>query len=250
MIKTEIYRHKNNIYAFGMYAQERAPDYNFVKIGVQGYAENTLVNFVKGQYYVKVICNYGDKSTGPVLLKLAKLIEENLKGTNKLPEMFSRFPEQKKVRNSERYVATEFLGYAFMPGVYVTSYNGINGPNRLFIIDAGSIDKASELIGKLKKKSESSKKKKGMLILQDKYNGKIYLTQMNDLVYGCVDKFDPGLFKSFTGKYQRGLWRSGSSSSNRNVLGACKSYWNSLVLRRRKTMCRVVVCELQFAKQS
>jgi len=200
LIKAEIYRHKNNIYAFGMYAQERAPDYNFVKIGIQGYAENTLVNFVKGAYYVKVICNDGNESTAPVLIDLAKKIAANLKGSDKMPEMFSDFPQKGKIANSESYIASEFLGYSFMPGVYVTSYNGPTGQTQLFIVDAQTADKAGEVINKLKEKAENTKKKKEILTIQDPYNGTILLTQKENLIYGCVNNCDIELFKKFIGK--------------------------------------------------
>ena len=200
LIKAEIYKHKNNIYAFGIYAQERAPDYNFVDVGVQGYAENTLVNFVKGPYYVKVLCNDGDEGTKPVLLDLARKIASNLEGSDKMPGLFTKFPENGKIKNSESYIATEFLGYSFMPGVYVTAYNGDEGQARLFIADAGNSEKAAEIVGKLKEKAEKSKKKKGVLTLHDPYNGTVMLTQKDNLIYGCVDNCDPALFKVFTGK--------------------------------------------------
>ena len=200
VIKAEIYKHENSIYAFGMYAQERAPGYNFVKIGVQGYAENTLVNFVKGQYYVKVICNDGNESTGKVLTELARAIEENLQGSDKMPEMFSRFPAQGKTANSESYISTEFLGYGFMPGVYVTTYEGEEGRFRLFIVDAASDKTASEVISKLKGKADSSKKKKGILTVHDPYNGTILLYQSDNLIYGCADNCDPELFLKFSGE--------------------------------------------------
>ena len=200
LIKAEIYKHKNNVYAFGMYAQERAPDYSFVDIGVQGYAENTLVNFVKGPYYVKILCNDGTESTKPVLLELARKIASNLEGSDKMPEMFTEFPSKGKVQNSESYIATEFLGYSFMPGVYVASYNGPAGQTRLFIVDAGSEEKAGEVIGKLKEKADRSKKKKGIYTFKDPYNGTVLMAQKGSLIYGCVDNCDADLFNVFAGK--------------------------------------------------
>ena len=200
LIKAEIYRHENNVYAFGMYAQERAPDYSFIDIGVQGYAENTLVNFVKGPYYVKIICYDGNETIKQDLLSLARSIEKELKGTDKLPEMFSKFPEKEKVKNSEAYIATEFLGYNFMPGVYVTTYKHEEKNLKLFIAECESEAQAEEVVKKLTEKSESSKKKKNILTIRDKYNGTILLYLKGRLIYGCMDNCDTDLFKSFTGK--------------------------------------------------
>ncbi|NPA37319.1 MAG: hypothetical protein GXO47_10775, partial [Chlorobi bacterium] len=160
IIKAEIYHHKNNVYTYGMYTQERAPDYSFVDIGIQGYAENTLVNFVKGPYYVKIICNDGDDSTKPVLLKLAKEIEQNLQGTTSVPEMFNKFPQEGRVPNSDSYISTEFLGYEFMPGAYIMPYD-LNGKKfKLFIVDCDTAEKCNEVWKKLELKAKSIKRHK------------------------------------------------------------------------------------------
>ena len=200
IIKVEVYHHQNSNYAFGMYAQERAPDYSFIKLGVQGYAENTLVNFVKGAWYVKIICNDGDDSTAPILLNLAKLIEKSLSGTTDLPEIFSHFPEQKKIANSESFIATEFLGYGFMPGVFVTSYLNGDKEFKVFIIDTANEDKVNEVYENLKSKAESSKKMKhGVVLLNDKYNGAILVKKKGSAIYGCADNCDLDLFMKFAG---------------------------------------------------
>ncbi len=201
IIKAEIYHQRNNIYAYGMYAQERAPDYSFIDIGVQGYAENTLVNFVKGPWYVKIICNDGDESTTQVLLDLAKLIENNLEGTTQVPALFLKFPEEGKIVNSEAFIATEFLGYGFMPGVYVTSYKKDDKQFKFFIIEAENNDKANEVFNNLKSKAESSKKQKyGITSLKDPYNGTILIKMNNNVIYGCIENCDIELFKIFAGE--------------------------------------------------
>src|SRR5512137_1524240 len=38
-IKVELYRHKSSVDAFGIYSQERYPDYHFIDLGTQGYAD-------------------------------------------------------------------------------------------------------------------------------------------------------------------------------------------------------------------
>lgn len=199
IIKAEIYHHQNSDYAFGIYAQERAPEYSFIKLGVQGYAENTLVNFVKGKWYVKIICNDGDDTTAPILLNLARLIEKSLPGRTEMPQIFSLFPMQKKVANSESFIATEFLGYGFMPGVYATSYLNDEGKEfKMFIVDAVTKEKANEAYDNLKSKAESTKKQKhGIELFNDKYNGKIFVIKKGNLIYGCADNCDFNLFLRF-----------------------------------------------------
>ena len=50
----EAYRHRTTRDAFGIYSQERLPDGNVLKIGAQGYIDKNILNFVHGNYYVKI----------------------------------------------------------------------------------------------------------------------------------------------------------------------------------------------------
>ena len=184
-----------------MYAQERAPDYHFIDIGIQGYAENTLVNFVKGPYYVKIICNDCNEKTAPVLLELAKKINKNLKGSDHVPEMFTKFPEEGKIVNSENFIASEFLGYGFMPGVYLTSYEIDGKVFKLFLIESKNEKEADGILKDLRTKAESVKKqKKGIVSLKDPYNGIILISEKDNLIYGCIDNCDTELFRKFISK--------------------------------------------------
>ena len=40
--------------AFGMYAAERAPGYNFLDIGIEAYRNEGILNFLQDRYYVKL----------------------------------------------------------------------------------------------------------------------------------------------------------------------------------------------------
>jgi hypothetical protein len=53
-VTIEVYRHKTPIHAFGIYSQERLSDANFLDIGAQGYSETDVLNFISGNYYVKM----------------------------------------------------------------------------------------------------------------------------------------------------------------------------------------------------
>ena len=55
-VKVELYRHNSPVNAFGMYSQERDPGYHFIQVGVQGYIEEGVLNFLDGVYYI----NCGD----------------------------------------------------------------------------------------------------------------------------------------------------------------------------------------------
>ena len=53
-VKVEIYRHNNPLNAFGIYSQERNPEYHFIQVGTQGYIEESVLNFLDGVFYIKL----------------------------------------------------------------------------------------------------------------------------------------------------------------------------------------------------
>ncbi len=53
-VRVELYRHNTPANAFGIYSQERKPDYHFISVGAQGYRDEGVLNFLAGRYYVKV----------------------------------------------------------------------------------------------------------------------------------------------------------------------------------------------------
>ena len=98
--KVEIYRHEDPENAFGIYSSERSPDYHFIGLGTQGYSEPSLVHFLKGSRYVKVLMMNEKKGNDNQLMELAKKVEASLPGPAEFPEMLGRFPEEGKVSNS------------------------------------------------------------------------------------------------------------------------------------------------------
>ncbi len=130
-IKLEIYHHANENLAFGIYAMERAPSYDFFRLGVQAYREEGLVHFLKGEYYVKVTSHSKNKKILEALEELAYITEDMLEGTVEFPDELALFPAGGKKQNSEMYIKENVLGHAFLNDAFRAGYN-ING-NRFTI---------------------------------------------------------------------------------------------------------------------
>jgi len=77
-VTIDVYRHKNTIYAFGIYGQERLPNANYINVGVQGYIESNVLNFLIGPYYVKISSYNTGAEDQKILLTFAKKVSENL----------------------------------------------------------------------------------------------------------------------------------------------------------------------------
>lgn len=122
-IKVELYRHSSHADAFGIYSQERFPDYHFIDLGVQGYIEKGALNFLAGTYYVKISTVQSGKEVQDAMLMIGKKVEEHLKQPKTWPALLSVFPSTGKQPNSEQYIAKSFMGYSSLNGAFVASYD-------------------------------------------------------------------------------------------------------------------------------
>lgn len=106
----DVYRHAAPNHAFGIYSQERLPNANFLDIGVQGYIEKNILNFLTGNYYVKINSFKTGAKDQEILLNFAKKVAENLGEKGTLPSILTNFPADGKVKNSEKFISKKFLG--------------------------------------------------------------------------------------------------------------------------------------------
>ncbi len=193
--KAEVYRHKDATNGFGIYALERSTDYHFIKLGVQGYSEGSLVHFVKGPYYVKVTTYNETDQSGKILMRIAEKIESVLEGSNAVPEFLLAFPAGGKVENAEGFVARNFLGYSFLSNVYTAQYNQNGKEYTLFIIDAGNKDQAGEVLEKMfSKATDKENFGPGIHRIEDKYNGTLFFGEYGKNLIGGYGKLNKAQF--------------------------------------------------------
>jgi hypothetical protein len=146
----EIYQMRSPKHAFGIYAAERSPDDSFIKVGVQGYLGEDVLNFWKGLYYVKLSSFQTSPETKEILMKLAVIIDNKIKGSYSEPELFSCFPENNKVKMSERFIPKNFLGLSFLKDGYRVEYKEEESSYQVFLVKNGSPDRAKEVFRKYK----------------------------------------------------------------------------------------------------
>jgi len=143
-VSVELYRHRSASDAFGIYSQERHPGYNFIQLGVQGYLQEGVLNFLSGVYYVKIsTLEVGDAAQN-ALLMIGRKVEKHLGQESAWPEIIRRFPAAGRLPNTEQYVAKSFLGYSFLNGAYIVSYDD-GALFRMFVIAAETQGHAKEM---------------------------------------------------------------------------------------------------------
>jgi len=190
MIHAEIYRHSSKNNAFGIYSSERMPDYRFIDIGVQGYIEPGIMNFLTGRHYVKIMTPGTVNADSASLMAIARAIDSHLGGYGSRPETLDLFPEDNRIIHSESFINESFIGYGFFRDAFIAGYND-GSQYRLFIMKMDSNDEAQSVTDKyfkLAKKTEALDE--NIYRVTDPFNGTVYLGICSNYLIGALNLTD------------------------------------------------------------
>jgi len=177
VIRMDIYRHSDEIMAFGIYSLERSASFRFLNLGAQGYNTDGSINFFKGDYYVKIRTISKKEKNLQSMESLAQRVANMIPGNPEMPVTLSRFPETGRKINEETFINENVLGHKFLSGAFKAVYEV--GPDvfSLFIIETRSPAetwKSAEAY--LKKAGEDvPESENGKYVLSDGYNGMVFL---------------------------------------------------------------------------
>lgn len=183
-IKLEIYHHAGENLAFGIYAMERAPSYDFFQLGVQAYREKGLVHFLKGEYYVKLTTHSDNKRVLSALDELAYMTENMLVGSDEFPDELMLFPPAGKQANTEMYIAENVLGHEFLSKAFRADYRAEGKRFHIYLFTENTDRQNHEMLRKylsiygLSPGDTPGEK----FYFEDGYNGYVYLAWETDLL--------------------------------------------------------------------
>jgi len=187
VIRVELYRHKTPADAYGMYSSERMPDYSLIKTGSQGYKSEGVLNFLTGNYYIKIMSVGTGTVDESTLTLLAEKVNEQLAQPDYLPSELNLFPQEGKLYLSDNYIAQNYLGYSFFRSAFLTRYNKPTD-FQLFIIHLEPDEIQMILQSYFQMIKEDKVQKKGdLFIVKDLFNGIIYLRQVKGYLIGVLD---------------------------------------------------------------
>ncbi len=133
--------------AFGIYASERSPSYEFIAIGTEGYRNQGIVNFLQGRYYVK-LGGYGS-GVDALLDQFARAISGRIGGPTASPDLLELLPQANRKARSEQYLPKDPLGHSFLGPAYLVSYVIGGQESTLLLSVASSPAEAAERMNKL-----------------------------------------------------------------------------------------------------
>ncbi len=206
-VKVELYRHRSSADAFGMYSQERYPDYHFIELGVQGYLEKGSLNFLTGPYYIKISTIQSGKSAQDAMLSVGNEVCRHLNQADAWPELLGVFPTEGKQTNTEQFVARNFLGYSFFNSAYVASYS-VEGEFKAFVMQMESADKAASTIDNYLKnltKGGTVKIEDGVFDIQDPHSGRVEAVVKGNFICGVISPSGPKDHRGFLKQLEESL---------------------------------------------
>jgi hypothetical protein len=199
MIRVELYRHKTLSDTYGIYSCERMPDYPQVSMGAQGYKSQGVLNFFAGNFYVKIMSAGVKESNEQTITMVAEKISGSLNQSAEMPKTLALFPEDGKIDLSDSYIAQNFMGYSFLHNAYVMKYDKLSG-FQMFIIDLpDKVQIMTEQYIELVKK-ENVTEDNGILIINDQYNGRVFMKVYKGYLIGVINSENDVLVKEYIDK--------------------------------------------------
>lgn len=187
-IDVEVYRHASPDYAFGIYSQERIPLDAYLAIGAQGYADEGILNFVAGVYYVKLRSHATDADAKNAMLSIATQLAANLAPGASLPAELSCFPPVDKITGSEQFISKDVLGHSFLTDAYTARYENKDAQYSLLLLKKSTPEENQQTLTNYLlwagKTSEAATE--ATIEINDKYNGKVLLRQQGTRIYGVA----------------------------------------------------------------
>ncbi len=206
-VTIEVYRHKTPIHAFGIYSQERLNNANYLEVGAQGYSEKGVLNFLVANYYVKMSSVNVGPEDREVLLAFAKKVVENLGGKGSLPSILSSFPREGEKKNSEKFIAREFLGYSFFHSAFTADYELSGKKFQLFLIEGIDQKDCRNMIQEYLKHTGNLQNnvEEGRYQLKDPYHGGMDFYWKGNYIWGALDLDDETLRSKVLKLFAEGL---------------------------------------------
>jgi hypothetical protein len=132
--------------AFGIYGAERYAESRFLEVGSQGYAEDGVLNFLHGRYYVKLLCFDCEGGGSDALIGFARaVIALSPLEQEGFPPLVGALPRGGLVANSEKFILRNALGFAFLHDGYLASYRIDAATFDGFLVAAGSPEEAESM---------------------------------------------------------------------------------------------------------
>ena len=184
-----VYKHGSPLNAYGIFSQELNTKYKLINdVGALGFQAEDAFYFITGSYYVQLSAENPKVN----LRKMAEKFEATINQPNKLPEALDLLPSEGKVKKSTKYISQNFLGYKYLHSAFISKYEVGGESFKLFVMQPGSEEEKQNMLTEYLDFAEypEDKRDKKELIVDDPYNGTIYLRKAGKFILGTMNATD------------------------------------------------------------
>jgi len=142
----EIYQMKDPLNAFGKYSEERNPDYQFLKVGNEGYSGGTSVNFWTGRYYVKITAFEEKDAIKQEMARLAQSVAAKVSAPGAEPREVSCFPKENQLPYTTRYIPKDVLAQSYFTNGFEARYRAGAKESKLILMGMDSAAAAEDAL--------------------------------------------------------------------------------------------------------
>ncbi|MDR1259457.1 MAG: hypothetical protein LBK65_09320 [Tannerellaceae bacterium] len=189
-ITIQAYRHATPEDAFGMYASERSTELTFLPgIGGEAQGDGESLFFFAGSIYVKM-SSHSDTNVKEILPAIARGLASKIDSGAGYPAILKVFPAKDKKPYSETYITSSYIGHEFLKSVYTATYESGGRTFQLFVVDAGSGEKAAETLSAYLTFTGQPLDliKEGNILIKDRYNGEIPVILKGSRIIGIYSE--------------------------------------------------------------
>ena len=209
-LTVDVYRHRIPLLAFGIFSQERLQSATILDIGVQGYREKEFLNFWTGPYYVKIAGFKIEPEDEKALTALARKLAENMGEKGSPPSVLAIFPEEGKLRNSEKFIAKNFLGYSFFLSGFTADYDLSGKKFKLYVMEGANPEDCRNMIQKYLEKIQKPRENlaEGRYTILDPYHGEMDFVWKGKYIWGVLNLDDAVLRSKYLKLFEETLQKN------------------------------------------
>jgi hypothetical protein len=149
-ITLDVFDMGSDLGAFGIYRSVRPAEAAHREWGVDGHRAGPVAAAWKESIYVHAAANDDLPELNEMLERLVAGVCDQVTGHAALPKILDPLPPAGLVPRSERYLAGDLLGYAFLPGGVLATYDVEGHEAQLFFSDLGSDATAIKAMAELR----------------------------------------------------------------------------------------------------
>jgi hypothetical protein len=194
----DIFQMGSAIDAFGIYSRYRNPDAEVIKIGGDGFIDESQLMFYKDRYFVR-LSSSGDNPERNAFIECAEAIAGKIPGKSAPPEELALLKFVGVVSGTEKYTSQSVLGYAFFKRGLTADARLEGLPVKVFVIIGVTTKDALDIFDKyrayLKEKGNTPQIHKGSdgvtLVAQDPLYKGVLVRQSGRHVFGITNLKTP-----------------------------------------------------------